>query len=142
MKSFRYLLLTALCFALMACASSSVVVGTQRAPITPEEVKVYLRAPAKFEEVAILEASSRNSVAFSSQGKMNKVVERLKIEAAKLGANGILLTGTGSEYGGSVITASATATSSGNNAYGSGFGTSVAVFHKAGTAIAIFVTEE
>ena len=142
MKSLRYFVLAAICFALVACASSAVVVGTKRPPIRPEQVKVYLRAPAKFEEVAVLEASSRNSVAFSSQGKMNKVVERLKIEAAKIGANGILLTGTGSEYGGTVNSGSATATASGNTAYGSGFGTSVAVIHKAGTAIAIYVTEE
>jgi len=139
----RHFVLSMICLVLAACASSSsVVVGTKRSPISPEQVKIYLREPAKFEEVALLEASSRNSWSFSSQGKMDKVVERLKNEAAKIGANGILLTGTGNEYGGSVNSGFATSTASGNSAYGSGFGTSAPVIHKAGSAIAIYVTEK
>lgn len=128
--------------ALAACASSHILVGQARPAVSPDQVKVYLRPPAKFEEVAVLEASSRNSWAVSSQGKMNKVVDRLKVEAAKLGANGVLLQGAGSEYGGSVSTGYATATASGNSAYATGFGTSAAIFHKAGSGIAIYVTEE
>ena len=45
----------------------------------------------------------------SQQGKTNKAIERLKEEAAELGANGILLTGAGDQYGGTVATATAPA---------------------------------
>ncbi len=125
-----------------ACASSAIVVGKVRPAISPNQVKIYLRSPKKYEEIAVLESSSRASWAVSSQGKMDVVIQRLKEEAAKIGANGILLQGTGSEYGGSVSTGTGTATVSGNTAYGTGFGTSVGIFHKAGNGIAIFVEEE
>jgi len=46
---------------LTACASSSILVGKQRPPIDPSQVKVYLTPPAKFEEVALLDASSKSS---------------------------------------------------------------------------------
>ena len=129
-------------FLLTACASSAVLIGKARPAISPEQVKLYLRPPKKFEEIAILESSSRNSWAITSQGKMDTVIQRLKEEAAKLGANGILLQGTGSEYGGSVNTGVGTATATGNTAYGTGFGTSVGIFHKAGSGIAIYVEVE
>lgn len=89
-----------------------------------------------------MEASSKNSLAITSQGKMNKVMERLKAEAAALGANGVLLQGTGNEYEGLVNTGTGVATVSGNDAHGSSFGTSAAIMQKAGTGIAIYVTEQ
>lgn len=137
---------TAACAAIVvlvaACASSHVLVGKARPPISPDQVKVYLHAPAKYEEIAILDASSKNSLAITSQGKMNKVIERLKTEAAALGANGILLKGTGDQYVGSVNTSSANATAVGNSAYGTGFGTSAAIMQKEGSGLAIYVTQE
>ena len=119
---------------LTACASSSILVGKQRPPIDPSQVKVYLTPPAKFEEVALLDASSKSSFAITDQGKMGKVIERLKEEAAKLGANGILLRSTGDQAGGVV----GTATTTGN--FTSGFG--APIFHKSGSGIAIYVTPE
>lgn len=127
---------------LSGCVSSAVVVGKVRPAIKPEKVKIYLHPPKKYEDVALIESSSKNSFAFSSQGKMDVVVERLKEEAAKLGANGILLQGTGNEYGGSVSTSYGSATASGGTAYGTGVGTSASVMHKAGNGIAIFVEDE
>jgi hypothetical protein len=125
-----------------ACASSAIVVGKVRPAIPPDQVKIYLRPPKKYEEIAALESSSRASFSITSQGKMDVVVQRLKEEAAKLGANGVLLQGTGSEYSGSVSTGVGSATVSGGTAYGTGFGATVGVFHKAGQGIAIFVEEE
>lgn len=107
-----------------------------------QDVKIYFRPPDKrYEEIGVLEASSAGSWAVSSQGKMDKVIARLKEQAAKRGANGVLLVGFGSEYAGSVNTGNATATAIGNTAYGTGFGTSIAVVHKSGSAIAIYVYE-
>lgn len=131
----------ALMLIVAACASSHVVVGNTRPPISPDQVKVYLHPPAKYEEVAILDASSKNSFAVGSQGKMNKVIERLKAEAAALGANGILLQGTADEYVGSVNTASGSATVVGNRAYGTGVGVSTPIMQKEGSGLAIYVTE-
>lgn len=127
---------------LVACASSAVVIGKVRPAISQEQVKIYLRPPKKFEEIAALESSSKASWSITDQGKMDVVIRRLKDEAAKLGANGVLLQGTGNEYGGSVSTGTGTATVIGGTAYGTGFGTSVGIIHKAGSGIAIFVQEE
>lgn len=102
-------------------------------------VRHYVDPPAKYEKVAILDASSKNSWTITSQGKTNKVIERLKAEAASLGANGILLQNLGEQYGGSVNTGSASVQSSGSGAYGTGVGTSIPTMYKTGSALAIFV---
>ncbi len=67
------------------------------------------------------------------------VIRRLKEEAAKLGANGVLLQGIGNESGGSVSSGVGQASVSGNHAYGTSFGVSGNVMYKAGTGIAIYV---
>lgn len=128
----------ALSIVLGACASSSILVGTPRPPIDPSLVRIYVDPPAVFEKVALLEASSRNSWAITSQQKTNKALERLKEEAAALGANGILFQGMGSEYAGNV--GSGAAWGNGNSAWG--IGSSAAVFNKAGAGIAIYVPPE
>ncbi len=124
--------------ALTGCASSSVLVGTKRPPIDPAQVRIYIDPPARFEKVAMLDAGSRNSWAITDQGKTNKVMERLKQEAADLGANGILIGGLGDQQVGSV--GSGQAWGYGNTAYG--FGVSSGVFQKKGAGLAIFVFEE
>lgn len=134
---------------LCGCVSSSshVLVGNQHPAINPSQVKLYLHPPAKYEEVALLSANSRYVFfASSDQHKMNVAIENLKEDAAKLGANGILLTGTGDESGGSVGTGfgSATAYGTGNSATAFGSGTTVAapIVFKAASGIAIYVTQE
>jgi hypothetical protein len=54
---------------LAACASSHILVGKARPAISPEQVQIYVQPPAHFEQVAILEASSQGSFAFTSQQK-------------------------------------------------------------------------
>ena len=66
----------------------------------------------------------------------------MKEEAAKLGANGILLGAVGEKYAGSVSTGSASAYSAGNTAGASGLGISAGIFYKAANGVAIFVEEE
>lgn len=123
--------------ALTACATSHVLVGTQRPPVPIESVRVYLDPPPQFEKVAILESSSEGSFALTSQQKTNKVLARLKAEAASLGANGILMQGIGTGSRGAVVNTY-------GNAYGSnyvGTGVAVPVMVKEGTALAIYVTD-
>lgn len=74
--------------------------GKARTPIDPAQVKVHSTAPPDYEEIAVIDASSRSSGSFGDQEKMNTVIARLKKEAASLGANGVLLQSTGLNYGG------------------------------------------
>ena len=78
---------------------SLIIVGETRAPISTAEVKIYLEYPDDYEIIARIDASSEfafkdPSLDFTWQRKMNKTIERLKIEAASLGANGIVIEGT------------------------------------------------
>ena len=129
--------------AIVGCAAQShVIVGTVRPPIPPEQVKIYLNPPKKFEPVAIVNSSSRNSGAFTEQQKMDRAINRLKEEAGKVGANGILLQATGDQQVGSVGTGFGSASYSGNSAFGSGFSFGAGIHVKTADGMAIFVTEE
>ena len=127
---------------LTACASSSILVGTPRPPIDPATVKIYLRPPAKFEEIALIDASSKSSWAVSDQGKMDVVVRRLREEAAKVGANGVLIQTRGEHAAGTVGMASGAAAAYGNNAYGSVMGVGANIFFKVGSGVAIYVIDQ
>lgn len=79
---------------LTACASgSSIVTGTVRAPIDFNQVKLYIDAPESYETIGIVKASS--DAGWTEQGSQDYAVQELKKQAAKLGANGVLLTTTG-----------------------------------------------
>jgi hypothetical protein len=73
---------------------------------------------------------------------MDAVIERLKKEAASLGANGVLLQSTGSEYGGGVGTGVGTGVGMGNGGLSIGTGIFTASENKTGRGIAIFVSEK
>jgi hypothetical protein len=130
----RTLLALATAFLLSSCASSHIITGKPRPPIDPAQVKLYSTAPAKYDEIAIIEASSKSSWSITDQGKIDVVIERLKEEAAKLGANGVLLQMTGSESAGGVMTGFA---SGSNPTVGTGIYASA--MHKVGRALAIHV---
>ena len=110
-------------------------------PIAPDQVKIYFHPPAQYDEIALLDTSSRGAFAITAQGKTDKVIERLKDEAAKLGANGILLQGVSDQSAGSVSTGYAQATATGHSAYASGIGFSGNVMIKAGSGVAIYVAQ-
>jgi hypothetical protein len=126
--------------ALSGCVTSHVIVGKVRPPISPDQVQLYLHPPAgKYEEVALLDSSSKDSFSFTAQGKTNAVITRLKAEAAKLGANGILLNGVTDQATGSVNSGFGSTAASGHSAIGFGVGTSGTVFVKSGSGLAIYV---
>lgn len=70
---------------------NAIVVGNIKTPISPNEVRVYRTAPDKFEEIAIVSASAGHDF-LKNSSLMNSAIEMLKIEAAKVGANGVILT--------------------------------------------------
>jgi len=125
---------------LAACSTSShVLVGTARPPISPESVRIYTQPPPHFEQIATLSASSQGSLAFTSQQNMDKAIERLKAEAAKLGANGIVLGEVRNEQTGSF------GIGVGSGSYGPSGGSSVGaggssgITNKAVSGLAIYV---
>jgi hypothetical protein len=139
--SVRTVLLAAVLI-LTGCVTSHVLVGTPREPIAPDQVKIYIHPPTEFDEIAILDSSSRVSLAITAQGKTDKVLARLKDEAAKLGANGILLQAIENQAVGSIGTGFESATASGHSAVGFGFGSFAAVYEKSVSGMAIYVIKE
>lgn len=88
---------------LSGCASSSyTIVGQVRRPIDPGDVEVFTSRPRHYEEIALLDASSAGGFGRASQAGTDEAIYRMKEQAAKLGANGVLLTGMGEQYGGSL----------------------------------------
>lgn len=112
---------------LVACASgSAIVVGTKRAPLNPAAVSLYLEAPSSnYEVVAIVSASS--DAGWTDQGSLDYAVQELKNQAARLGANGVLLEATGES------------TSTVIGGYGAGNFYSIPVTTKSVTGKAVFV---
>jgi hypothetical protein len=124
-----------------SCATSShVLVGTPRSPISPDLVKVYTQPPAKYEQIAIIDANSSGSMALTSQQNMDKAVERMKAQAAKLGANGILLQGVQDQQSGAIGTGVGSSSYGSRSAVGGGVGGSFGIYNKAATGLAIYVT--
>jgi hypothetical protein len=127
---------------LAGCSTSShVMIGTPHAPISPESVRVYLQPPEKYEEIATLDASSQGSFAITSQQNMDKAIARLKEEAAKLGANGVLLQGVQDQQSGSIGTGVGSSSYGPSSSTGVGVGGSFGIYNKAAHGIAIFIPQ-
>jgi hypothetical protein len=126
---------------LSGCASTHVaLVGAARPPISPDQVQVYLEPPrGPYVEIANLSASSRGSFAITSPAKIDIVMQRLKNEAAKLGANGILMHGVGHEAAGKMGAQIDVDGDTGHSPYGVGFGTSAFLLRENGDGVAIYI---
>ena len=113
---------------LSACASGSyILTGVQRTPIDPSLVRLYADPPVSYETIAIVKAAS--GAGWTEQGDTDYAIQELKSQAAKLGANGIILTGTGD----------INSTSYGTNSDGSTYSYSSTAQRVSGRAI--YVTE-
>lgn len=141
MRVITYGALLLIALALVGCASptSSILIGDARPEIPVEQVKVYLEAPDSYEEIALIEASSDASWSFGEQAKMEAVLKRLKQEAAKVGANGVLLQKTGDKQGESVYVGAGSGGYSGNVGFGVSVGKAFGLTDKTGEGIAIYV---
>ena len=111
---------------------SHMIIGDTREPISPPEVKIYLDFPEEYETIALIEASSEfafkdPSINITWQTKSDKIIERLKMEASNLGANGVVIKNTENK-------------NKQNVSHGEQGETTVTNTHyKVGTAMAIFV---
>jgi hypothetical protein len=122
---------------LSACSTSSrQIVGEKRTPISPEQVTIYRQKPANYEQIAFIQASSKNSLDFSDQAMQNVIIDRSKQEAANLGANGVLLQQTEEEITGFIGSGSVI---SGRNV-GIGIGLSFPITNQFSRSVAIYVT--
>jgi uncharacterized protein YbjQ (UPF0145 family) len=126
--------------ALAACASDTLVMtGAARPPISPADVRVYSQPPEVFQEIAILDASKSSAFTTGGQKTVDKVVQGLKEQAAKLGANGIILEGFSDRQTGSVGSGVGGDSVSRNSAVGVGVGGSLGIYKKTGHGRAIYV---
>src|SRR3982751_4770066 len=77
---------------LSSCGSThTVMVGQPRPATTPDTVRIYPNAPRHFERIAIINSSSGPTWAFTTRAQTDDAIAKLREEAAKVGANGILL---------------------------------------------------
>lgn len=137
-RTLRWLLPLSLT-ALTACATSAMVTGRVRPPIDPAQVRVYQVPPPGFEEVAQLETQS-GAFTYGEQNKLDSVLANLRQQAAKLGANGVLLVGTENANGGSGTSVGVSGGSFGSHSYGGvGVGFDISPRKKIGHGIAIYV---
>jgi hypothetical protein len=126
---------------LSACAPSThLLVAQARPPISPDQVKIYSHPPSTpFEEIAVLDATSKSIFGMGGQKSIDKVIERLKIEAAKLGANGVILEGFSDAETGSIGTGVGSDSYGNHSAVGVGIGGSLGIYKKTGHGDAIYV---
>jgi hypothetical protein len=123
-----------------ACATSHVMIGKARPAISPEDVRIYYRPPqSAYEEIARLNTSSQGSFSFTAQRKTDAVIRRLKIEAAELGANGVLLEGIADQTTGSIGTGTGGDSYSGGSSFGGAIGLSTGIKSKVGGGLAIYI---
>jgi hypothetical protein len=128
---------------LVACATSHVMIGKARPPIAPSDVHIYYRPPqTPYEEIARLDTSSQGTFSFTAQRKTDAVLRRLQAEAAKLGANGVLLEGIADQASGSIGTGGGSESYSRGGSVGGGLGLNAGLSRKVGGGIAIYVPAE
>ena len=125
---------------LAGCATTShVMLGPARAPLAPEQVRVYTTAPAKYQEIALVEAAS-GPLTYGEQNKLDSVLAKLRREAASLGANGELLQDMASgARGGGVNVGVGGGRFGGHTSVGAGVGVDISPTRKHARAIAIYV---
>src|SRR5579863_4941610 len=127
------LLLTSLVLALAACAApqSRVMTGAARPPIPPDQVLILSQPPPQFEDVAILNASSK-SLNPAGQAAFDTVIARLKGLAAQVGANAVILEGFSDRQTATIGTGVGSTSYSSNSAVGVGVGGGFGIYRKTG----------
>jgi hypothetical protein len=125
---------------LAACASSHVLTGNPRPAIDPAQVRLYYGPPpGGYEEIARLNVSS-GAFTYGEQNKAEAIEARLRREAARLGANGVLFQGTADGYGNSGVSVGGGVGRGGGRSFSSvGVGVNISPTQKYANGIAIYV---
>ncbi|RUO40277.1 hypothetical protein [Idiomarina aquatica] len=134
-------LITLLALLLVGCASptSTTLVGEKRAAIAPEQVQIYTEKPENYEPIALLSVTSDGSWSFGEQAKMDAVIRLLKQEAAKVGANGVLLQATADQRDNSIYVGTGVGRYSGNVGLSVQLGRVFGLTDKTAEGLAIYV---
>lgn len=128
-RRFRLVSSVLLTLSFSGCATGSgVLVGDARPSTDPQLVKLYLKEPQAYDVIGLVEASSDSG--WTDQKSQDYAVAELKKQAAKIGANGVLLAVSGTQ------------SSAGVGAYGNGLIWVDSVNAKVVKGTAIFVEEE
>lgn len=99
---FLMILLSSLLASCTIIKTSNVMIGDKRASIDVSQVKLYMSPPEKYSEIAILNVDAGHDFR-SSQDLMDSAIERLKADAASMGANGVLLNNVGDKATGGAV---------------------------------------
>lgn len=139
-RPIRCLVMTGLLAGVAACASSHMLVGTPRPPIAPEQVRFYFGPPSvAYEEIALLDVRS-GAFTYGEQNKTDAIQRRLREEAAKVGANGVIYGGSARGHGGGGVSVGGGGGSIGGRGYSSvGVGVNISPEQKYGRGTAIYV---
>ncbi|MFC7302176.1 hypothetical protein [Cognatiluteimonas weifangensis] len=122
------------------CASTSrVMLASPRPALAPEQVRVYFTPPpGRYQEIALLETAS-GPFTYGEQNKLDEVIAKLRAEAARLGANGVLVQDTSSGYrSGGVNVGVGGGRIGGHSHVGGGVGVDISPTRKHAAAIAIY----
>jgi uncharacterized protein YbjQ (UPF0145 family) len=89
-------LLILACVLIAGCSakptSTVTLTGQPKAAVSPSKVTIFSELPEEYTEIASLYAISTSSYTVNNPSKINDVMKQLKLEAAALGANAIVLT--------------------------------------------------
>ncbi|MGI8890540.1 MAG: hypothetical protein ACR2G0_07115 [Chthoniobacterales bacterium] len=102
MKPILVLALLAVSFLSGCATSSSRLVAPARPALNPADVRVYRTAPPRYQEIAFLDASSGARFFHGSPENEAEAIASLRVEAAKVGANGVIITLLGDRSNGSL----------------------------------------
>lgn len=93
-RAIATVVLLALLAGLAGCAGTRTqMISEARPPVAAESVRVYYQRPPGAVDIAYLESTS--AMGFGTQGQLDATSARIAREAAKLGANGVLVLGRG-----------------------------------------------
>ena len=75
------------------CTSTPEVVASSgpRSPTSTDQVRIYQKAPKKYEALGVVSVAPSDRVRWDERGNADEGFEQLKAQAAARGANGLLL---------------------------------------------------
>ena len=134
------IVLALVCFAALgACTPATKMMAPSRPAIAVADVKIFPAPPVGAETLAELTATAKSVFTPGGPKAEDKVIERLKELAAKVGANGIILENFDDRLSGSIGTGVGSESYSRSSAVGVGVSGGFGIYKKTGHARAIFV---
>lgn len=78
-------------FCVMNCSSgNALITGHVKPPVSIDQVRLYVTPPANYQVIGLVEASGQG--VFTEKQDYSLAVTELKRQAAKVGANGVIIT--------------------------------------------------